>query len=403
VVRGVGAASRLHALLVAAFAPAAWLERSCGSRGGRGCDDLATIIFSSGSTGDPKGVMLTHFNVDSNVESVGQAMRFTHGDAILGVLPLFHSFGYMSLWVAANHGLAIVFHGNPLDGAVVGELAQKHRATVLLATPTFLQIYLRRCTPEQFGSLRIVLVGAEKLTDRLAQAFEDRFGLRPIEGYGTTECAPAVAVNAPDFRAPGFFQVGSRRGTVGQPLPGVSVRIVDPDTFAPLPSDTPGLLLVRGPNVMRGYLGRPDLTAAALRDGWSVTGDIAALDDDGFLRITDRLSRFSKIGGEMVPHGRVEEALHEAAGATEQVFAVTGVPDEKKGERLVVLTTLDESRISDVLARLATMGLPNLWLPRRDAFIHVDKIPVLGTGKTDLRGVKRIAAGSYGARNQPPD
>src|SRR6185436_19770719 len=150
---------------------------------------------------------------------------------------------------------------------------------------TFLQMYLRRCTPEQFGSLRIVLAGAEKMPERLAAAFEDTFGLRPLEGYGTTECAPAVAVNAPDYRAPGFFQTGSRRGTVGQPLPGVSVRVVDPDTFAPLPSDTPGLLLVRGPNVMRGYLGRNDLTSAAMKDGWYVTGDIAVIDDDGFLRI----------------------------------------------------------------------------------------------------------------------
>jgi acyl-[acyl-carrier-protein]-phospholipid O-acyltransferase/long-chain-fatty-acid--[acyl-carrier-protein] ligase len=170
------------------------------------------------------------------------------------------------------------------------------------------------------------------------------------------------------------------------------VRIVDPDTFAPLPPDTPGMLLVRGPNVMRGYVGRDDLTAAALHDGWYVTGDLALLDEDGFLRITDRLSRFSKIGGEMVPHGRVEEALHEAAGVTEQTFAVCGVPDEKKGERLVVLTTHDPTKLPAVLERLATMGLPNLFLPKKDAFVQVEKIPVLGTGKLDLRAVKRIAA-----------
>jgi acyl-[acyl-carrier-protein]-phospholipid O-acyltransferase/long-chain-fatty-acid--[acyl-carrier-protein] ligase len=245
--------------------------------------------------------------------------------------------------------------------------------------------------------VRIVLTGAEKLPERLATSFEERFGIRPLEGYGTTECAPAVAVNAPDFRAPGFYQVGSRRGTVGQPLPGVSVRIVDPETFAPLPPDTPGMLLVRGPNVMRGYIGRDDLTAAAMRDGWYVTGDLAVLDDDGFLRITDRLSRFSKIGGEMVPHGRVEEALHDAADVTEQTFAVCGVPDEKKGERLAVLTTLPAAKIPAVLERLATMGLPNLYLPKKDAFVHVEKIPVLGTGKLDLREVKRVAAEARGA------
>jgi acyl-[acyl-carrier-protein]-phospholipid O-acyltransferase/long-chain-fatty-acid--[acyl-carrier-protein] ligase len=388
----IGVGARLAAFALAAFAPWRLLETACGAVSHTEPDDLATIIFSSGSTGEPKGVMLSHFNVDANVEAVAQAMRISEEDTLLGILPLFHSFGYLVLWFAANNGLGIVFHPNPLDAAAVGELVEKRRVTILLATPTFLQMYLRRCTPEQFGSLRIVLAGAEKMPERLAAAFEEKFGIRPLEGYGTTECAPAVAVNAPDYRAPGFFQTGSRRGTVGRPLPGVSVRIVDPDTHEPLPPDTPGLLLVRGPNVMRGYVGRDDLTAKAMKDGWYVTGDIAAVDDDGFLRITDRLSRFSKIGGEMVPHGRVEEALHEAAGVTEQTFAVTAVPDEKKGERLAVLTTLDLSSLPPILERLGTMGLPNLFLPKKDAFVFVEKLPVLGTGKLDLREMKRLAA-----------
>ncbi len=391
VARAIGFVSRISSFCLAAFAPAGVVRNACGARGRGSVDDVVTVIFSSGSTGEPKGVMLTQFNVDANVEGVAQAMRVESSDRLLGILPLFHSFGYMALWFAATHGIGVVFHPNPLDAPAVGELVQRYRVTLLLATPTFLSIYLRRCTPGQFGSLRIVLAGAEKLSDRLAAAFEERFGVRPLEGYGTTECAPAVAVNAPDFRSPGFFQVGSRRGTVGQPLPGVSVRIVDPDDFAPLPPDAPGLLLVRGPNVMRGYLGRDDLTAAAIKDGWYVTGDIAALDEDGFLRITDRLSRFSKIGGEMVPHGRVEEALHEAAGANEPTFAVCGVADAKKGERLAVLTTLPVAKLRAVLDRLATMGLPNLYLPKKDAFIAVEKLPLLGTGKLDLRAVKRIA------------
>jgi acyl-[acyl-carrier-protein]-phospholipid O-acyltransferase/long-chain-fatty-acid--[acyl-carrier-protein] ligase len=397
VAKSVGPVSRAAAAAIAWLAPAAVLETACGSRVRRGPDDVATIIFSSGSTGEPKGVVLTQFNVDANLEAVAQAMRVSDEDRLLGILPLFHSFGYMALWFAAIHGLGVAFHANPLDGAAVGDIVQRHRVTMLLATPTFLQIYLRRCTPAQLGSVRIVLAGAEKLPERLANAFEERFGIRPLEGYGTTECAPAIAVNAPDYRAPGFYQAGSRKGTVGQPLPGVSVRIVDPDTYAPLPPDTPGLLLVRGPNVMRGYIGRDDLTAAAVHEGWYVTGDLAVMDEDGFLRITDRVSRFSKIGGEMVPHGRVEEALHEAAGATEQTFAVAGVPDERKGERLVVLTTLDPADVPPVLERLATMGLPNLWLPKRDAFVRVEKLPVLGTGKLDLRAVKRIAAERAGA------
>ncbi|WP_455370453.1 AMP-binding protein, partial [Petrachloros mirabilis] len=266
-----------------------------------------------------------------------------------------------------------------------------YRISFLVTTPTFLQLYARRCTPEQFSSLRVIVTGAEKLPVRLAQAFEDQFGIGPIEGYGVTECAPVIAVNCPDFRAAGYYQPAARRGTVGQPLPGVSVKIVDPDSFVSLPPGTPGMLLVKGPNVMSGYLGREDLTASVMRDGWYVTGDIAVLDDDGFLTITDRLSRFSKIGGEMVPHGKVEEALQHASGSDMQVFAVTGIPDERKGEQLAVIHTLDESRIPDILARLAHDGLPNLFIPSRANFVKVDALPVLGTGKMDLRSLKRIA------------
>ncbi|MBU6434002.1 MAG: AMP-binding protein, partial [Nitrospirae bacterium] len=235
------------------------------------------------------------------------------------------------------------------------------------------------------------VTGAEKLPARLAQAFEDQFGIGPIEGYGITECAPVVAVNCPDYRAAGYYQPASRRGTVGQPLPGVSVQIVDPESFAPLPPGTPGMLLVRGPNVMNGYIGREDLTAQVMRDGWYVTGDIAMLDDDGFLTITDRLSRFSKIGGEMVPHGQVEEALHQALGVDTQVFAVTGIPDEYKGEQLAVLHILDEARIPGIVAKLAATGLPNLFIPPRNNFVRVEALPVLGTGKMDLRRLKQIA------------
>ncbi len=263
--------------------------------------------------------------------------------------------------------------------------------TFLLATPTFLQMYTRGCEPEDFGGLQFVMTGAEKLPDRVAQAFEDRFGIRPLEAYGLTECSPAVTVNTRDFRAAGFRQVGAKRGKIGHPLPAVSVRVVDPDTFQPLPVGQAGLLLVRGPNVMKGYLGKPEKTAEVLRDGWYVTGDIAALDGDGFLTITDRLTRFSKIGGEMVPHIKIEEKLHELAGVTEQTFAVTGVPDEKKGERLVVLHTLDAVKLAPILEKLATSGLPNLWKPRPEQFFHIDALPYLGTGKLDLRKVRETA------------
>jgi acyl-[acyl-carrier-protein]-phospholipid O-acyltransferase / long-chain-fatty-acid--[acyl-carrier-protein] ligase len=307
--------------------------------------------------------------------------------------PFFHSFGFTAgLWLPAVQGVGVVFHPNPLDAQMIGSLVQKHRVTFLIATPTFLQAYMRRCTPESFGSLQYVLVGAEKLPERVAVAFEDQFGIRPLEGYGCTECSPVVTVNGRDFRAPGFHQVAAKRGKIGHPLPGVSVKVVDVETGEPVPPGTQGMLLVKGPNVMRGYLGKPAKTAEVLHGGWYTTGDIAVMEEDGFLTITDRLSRFSKIGGEMVPHIRIEEKLHELAGATEQVFAVTALPDEKKGERIVVLHTLPEARLAPVLERIPQCELPSLWKPKANQFFRVDAIPVLGTGKTDLRGVKALAA-----------
>ena len=388
---------RVQGLLLALFAPIRMLERVTGTICRSQMDDLATIIFSSGSTGEPKGVMLSHFSVDSNVEGVAQVFHVGPTDRLLGILPFFHSFGYLAtIWLAVNHGLGVVYHPNPLDAGAIGSLIQKNRVTILIATPTFLQLYLRRCTPDQFGSVRVVLTGAEKLSERLAQAFEEKFGIRPIEGYGVTECSPVIAVNCPDFRAAGFYQPASRRGTVGQPLPGISVKIVDPDTFEPQSVGSPGMLLVKGPNVMQGYLNRPELTAKAMQKGWYITGDIAILDEDGFITITDRLSRFAKIGGEMVPHGKVEEAFLQAANADTQVLAVTSIPDEKKGEQLVVLHTLPEELIPDLLASVAGSGLPNLFLPRKDAFLKVEQIPVLGTGKLDLRALKKVALDRMG-------
>ena len=288
-------------------------------------------------------------------------------------------------------GVGVVYHPNPLDAKTIGQLVCEWKATFLLATPTFLQFYMRGCMPEQFGSLRVVAVAAEKLPDRLALAFEEQFGIRPFEAYGATECSPAVAVNTHDFRAAGFRQVGVKRGKIGHPLPGMCVRIVDAETRQPVPLGQSGLMLVKGPNVMQGYLGRPDKTAEVLHDGWYVTGDVATLDEDGFLQITDRLSRFSKIGGEMVPHIRVEEKLHELAGSVEQLFVVAGVPDEKKGERLVVLHKLADAPWAEFLAKLPQLDLPNLWKPRADQFYHIEALPMLGTGKLDLRKVRELA------------
>jgi acyl-[acyl-carrier-protein]-phospholipid O-acyltransferase/long-chain-fatty-acid--[acyl-carrier-protein] ligase len=405
----VGPAEKLVALLMAVFLPVGVLERRLGRENKIGLDDLATVIFSSGSTGEPKGVMLSHYNIGSNIEQMEQVFGWHYRDRVLGVLPFFHSFGFTgALCLPAVIGVGVIYYPNPLDTKAIGALIREYKATVLLATPTFLQLYMRGCEPEDFGSVRTLLTGAEKLPDRLAAAFEEQFGLRPLEGYGCTECAPAVAVNTPDFRSAGFRQVGAKRGKIGHPVPGVSIRIVDPQSMKPVPLGQPGLMLVRGPNVMQGYLGKPEKTAEVLIDDvadgfdgtsakgprrgkWYVTGDIAAIDQDGFLQITDRLSRFSKIGGEMVPHIKVEEKLHELAGATEQTFVVAGVPDEKKGERLVVLHKLHEADLQSCLEKLSQTDLPNLWKPRTDQFFHVDGFPYLGTGKLDLRKVKEMA------------
>ncbi|MGC2767044.1 MAG: acyl-[ACP]--phospholipid O-acyltransferase [Candidatus Acidiferrum sp.] len=391
---------KISAFLAAKFFPARLLETYLGVSRPPSLDDTATIIFSSGSTGEPKGVVLSHFNLASNVEQLEQVFHLHDGDRILGILPFFHSFGFTgTLCLPPLAGMGVVFHVSPLDAQAIGALVSKYSVTMLLSTPTFLNTYARRCPPEVFGSLRIVMAGAEKLPERIAQTFEEHFGIRPLEGYGCTECSPVVAVNTYDFRAAYFRQVGAKRGTIGHPLPGIGVHIMDPESGEKLPVDKPGLLLVRGPNVMVGYLNRPEKTAEVLKDGWYNTGDIATVDEDGFLRITDRLSRFSKIGGEMVPHIRVEETLHELIGADGQVLAVTAIPDEKKGERLVVIQTLKDEALKDLLEKLAKSDLPALWKPRPDQFIYVEKLPYLGTGKLDLRKLREIAmAGGVAAQ-----
>jgi acyl-[acyl-carrier-protein]-phospholipid O-acyltransferase/long-chain-fatty-acid--[acyl-carrier-protein] ligase len=383
---------KLTALLAAKLFPARMLDWLLGVSRPAMLDDTATIIFSSGSTGEPKGVILSHFNLASNVEQLEQVFHLHDGDRILGILPFFHSFGFTgTLCLPPLAGIGVVFHPSPLDAGAIGALVSKYSVTMLLSTPTFLNSYARRIPAEAFGSLRIVMAGAEKLPERIAQSFEDHFGIRPLEGYGCTECSPVVAVNTYDFRAAYFRQVGAKRGTIGHPLPGVGVRVIDPESGETLPVDKPGLLLVRGPNVMVGYLNRPEKTAEVLQEGWYNTGDISTIDEDGFLRITDRLSRFSKIGGEMVPHIKVEEKLHELLEAEGQVLAVTAIPHEKKGERLVVVHTLKEDVLEEVLEKLSKSDLPALWKPRPDQFVHVEKLPYLGTGKLDLRQLRELA------------
>lgn len=388
VARTIGGFAKLKALLAAKYLPYGTLLKFAGALREAGMDDDHAIIFSSGSTGEPKGIPVTHFNIISNIEQASRSLDLDSHDSLVHMLPFFHTFGNFLLWAGLHWGAGMIFLPNPLDAEAVGEMTQKYKASILVATPTFFQIYAKKCTPEQFKSLRIIVAGAEKLPQPFAQKWLEKYGTPISEGYGCTECSPVIGVNVPDYKG----QRGSLNGSIGRPLPGIRVRILDPETREPLPQGEPGVLEVKGPNVMRGYLDNPARTAEVLKDGWYSTGDIVKQDADGFLTITDRLSRFSKIGGEMVPHGKVEEALHLAIGAHEQIFAVTSVRCEKKGERLAVLHCNCTQEIEIVVKGLQEQGLPNIFIPKPRDFIPVETLPVLGTGKMDLRAMKQIAA-----------
>jgi acyl-[acyl-carrier-protein]-phospholipid O-acyltransferase/long-chain-fatty-acid--[acyl-carrier-protein] ligase len=381
------------AAVKAFLAPASWLNRRYVKQRP---DDLATVIFSSGSTGAPKGVMLSHHNILANIEGIAQVIPFTPSDRIMGVLPLFHSFGFTAtLWLPVLERFGAVYHPNPTDAKTIGETVQKYKATLLISTPTFYVGYWRRCSKEEFASLRYVIAGAEKLREQIARGFQEKFGLTILEGYGCTELAPVVAVNTPDVVDGGEKQTSHKPGTVGHPIPGVAAKIIEPDTEQPVDPDQEGLLLVKGPNVMLGYLNQPTLTEQAMRHGWYVTGDIAAIDEDGFVRITDRVSRFSKIGGEMVPHMKVEEIIDAVLGHAASV--VTAIPDEQRGEKLVAFYAHNGVTREELWSKLNQSELPKLWVPKRENLHPIDAIPVLGSGKADLKKVKVLAL----ERSQP--
>ncbi|MCK5863242.1 MAG: AMP-binding protein, partial [Candidatus Hydrogenedentes bacterium] len=389
--QSVSAKDRIVAMLIALFAPKSILFHMVGAEQ-KTEDDIATIIFSSGSEGIPKGVVLSHRNIMVVVESVREMFPHDKRSCLVGFLPFFHSFGYsVSLWTGLLEGLLTVFHPNPLEPKPIGQLIKKYGGSIMIATPTFLQGFIRRCTPEQLASLDCVITGAEKLPERIQTAFNDRFSIEPMEGYGTTECAPVVSVNIPNIESPGFYMEYSRQGTIGRPFPHQVVKIVDPDSHDELPVGEAGLLMVKGPNIMVGYLNDPEKTAEVLQDGWYATGDIATVDEDGFITITDRLARFSKIGGEMIPHNHIEERLHTLIDLTEQTLIVAGIPDESRGECLVVLHTLDDTQLATLKERLKKSDLPNIWRPRPNSFYRIDAIPLLGTGKMDIKKAKQMA------------
>jgi acyl-[acyl-carrier-protein]-phospholipid O-acyltransferase/long-chain-fatty-acid--[acyl-carrier-protein] ligase len=391
-------ADKILAFVHATLTPLPILEKLLGLERIRSADVL-TVIFTSGSTGDPKGVVLTQENVGSNVRAIDNLLHLSAADVALGVLPFFHSYGYTTtLWTPLTLEPGVVYHTDPRDAQVVGKLAREHHATILMATPTFLRIYTRRTPAEDFSTLEAVFGAAEKMPTEVCDAFEKKFGVRPSEAYGCTELSPLVAANVPPSRHVPGRPADAREGTVGQPIMGSRARITDREGLRELPVGEEGLLWIGGPNVMQGYLERPDLTAKVVRDGWYCTGDIARLDREGFITITGRESRFSKIGGEMVPHLSIEEAVNAELGAAdgELMAVVTAVPDRAKGERLVVFHLPTDREPRDIVRRLADRGLPNLWIPGADSFAVIDEMPVLGSGKLDLRRLVEMARERFG-------
>jgi len=368
----------------------------------RGGDAEALLLFTSGSSGEPKGVVLTHRNLLANVCQFGSRLNLGPDDRILGSLPLFHSFGCtVTLWYPIIQGVSLITYTNPVETKKLAELIHKHHGTVMIATPTFLRGYLKGVNPEWLASLKLVITGAEKLPLTVAEAFESRFGKKVLEGYGLTETSPVSNVNLSDPDAsgapPGVEVMPSHRfGSVGQLVPGIAVRITDPETDAPLSIHQSGMIWFKGANVFKGYLKNPGKTEEVIKDGWFRTGDVGRVDSDGFLYIEGRLSRFSKIGGEMVPHETVEENLVKALnleGESARRIVIVGVPDIEKGEALVMLTTVPggsvQQEILDLRYKLLDRGMPPLWIPKK--LVRVAEIPILSSGKLDVKACERLA------------
>lgn len=351
----------------------------------------AVLLFSSGSTGKPKAVRLTHRNINCDLWAFWRMILWSKRDRVAGNLPLFHAYGFtVEFAFPALSGTPVVYLANPLDAAGVVKAVEEYRITLLTATPTFLQSYMRKARPEQFASLRLVITGAERLRPELSAKFRALFGLEVIEGYGCTELSPIVTVNLCNS----IYLLGIHAhhpGSIGIPLPGIHVRVVDPETGVELGPDRPGLMQVKGGTVMKGYLNDPEQTARVIQNGYYNTGDIARIDRDGYVYITGRASRFSKIGGEMVPHELVEQAIADERGREEREIAVAGRSDPKRGERLVVFYTPEDFEPEAVVDGLRRKKLPNLWIPKPEDFVRLDRLPLLGSGKLDLAKLKQLA------------
>jgi acyl-[acyl-carrier-protein]-phospholipid O-acyltransferase/long-chain-fatty-acid--[acyl-carrier-protein] ligase len=342
-------------------------------------------------------VVLTHRNIIANIAQIGAILAQVDLNSILGCLPVFHSFGFtVTLWWPLLGGPRVVTYPSPLDTPKLAEVIDRNQIELLLTTPTFLRSYLRKAKPEQMKPLKMIVTGAEKLPVDLIADFEAKFGLKICEGFGMTEGSPVIACNLPDSPPSKMNPdgvLGRRVGSVGRMVPGVAIRIRDPETNEDRTLFEAGMLWLRGANLFEGYLHDEKRTADVLHDGWYKTGDVARLDEDGFLFIEGRLSRFSKIAGEMIPHLTVEQKIREAWPEMKEGdghgVVVLGVPDDKKGEALVLLTTYAIDPV-DLRKRMTAAGLPSLWVPKMIKL--VETLPLLATGKLDLRAAQQLAA-----------
>ena len=394
IAKGLNKTAKTHAFLTALFAPQWWIKLRYFAD--VKLDDTATILFSSGSEGDPKGIELSHKNLLTNIKQVSELLNFRRDDVILNSLPIFHSFGLtVTTLLPLCEGVKMVSVADPTDGATIGKMSAKHGVSILFGTSTFFRLYTRnkKLHPLMFQNVRIVIAGAEKLKTDVKDAFRLKFGLEIHEGYGTTETAPVAAVNVPNILEKDSLKelTFTKEGTVGLPLPGTIIKIVDPDTLNELKTGEDGLILIGGGQVMKGYLDDPEKTAEVIAelDGvrYYKTGDKGHIDEHGFVTIVDRYSRFAKIGGEMISLGAVEANLNQAIGE-DAVFVATAVNDDKKGESVVLLVK-SELTLSDIQQRIKALNIPPIMLPS-EIFL-VDEIPLLGSGKIDFKRAKLLA------------